>query len=90
MFPPTILEEEEINDPYLVLYRFFDYAGIDSQREHLWECLKTTAAGTFSTELLNRHKRYDLLYFFEHLAKLVEAAYLIHRQRMETKNKKPE
>lgn len=82
------LEEEEIQDPYLVLFRFFDYAGIESQREHLWQCLKTTVSGTFSTELLSKRKRHDMIYFFEHLAKLVEAAHLINRQRQENIRKK--
>lgn len=82
MLQITNLEQDEIQDPYLVLFRFFDYAGIDRQREHLWECLKTTVSGTFSTELLSKRKRHDMIYFFEHLAKLIEAAYLINKQRL--------
>lgn len=84
----TKLEEEEIKNPYLVLYRFFDYANINSQREHLWEWLKITVSGTFSSELLSRGNRYDMIYFYEHLEKLIEAAHLINLHQSEQKNKK--
>ena len=85
---PTKLSEEEIKDPYLVIFRFFDYAGLPSVREHLWEWLKITVSGTFSTHMLSRGQRYDMIYLYEHIEKLVEAAHLIHLQRPGPKDKK--
>ena len=78
---PRHLEEDEIQDPFLVIYRFFDYAGITSQRQYLWEWLKTMVSGTYSTPLLSKGKRYDMLYMYEHIERLIEAAHLIHLQR---------
>lgn len=85
---PRHLEEDEIQDPFLVIYRFFDYAGIASQREHLWEWLKTMVSGTYSTPLFSKGRRYDMLYFYEHIERLIEAAHLIHLQRSGSKKKK--
>ncbi|HMG66458.1 MAG TPA: hypothetical protein VK588_02195 [Chitinophagaceae bacterium] len=74
---PIKLEEEEINDPYLVISRFFDYADISSVRGYLWDWLKITVSGTYNTKLLDKHQRYDMIHFFEHIEKLIEAAYII-------------
>jgi hypothetical protein len=78
---PRKLEEDEIEYPFLVIYRFFDYAGIAHQREHLWFMLKTTVTGTFNSSLLDNKERHNMLYAYEHLERLVEAAHLIHRKR---------
>lgn len=82
------LDKQEINDPYLIIGRFFDYADIDSIREYLWEWLKITVSGTFNTYLVDKQQRYDMIYFFEHLQKLIEASHAIHQKRSSAKNKK--
>ena len=82
------LTKEEINDPYLIIHHFFDYADINSVREYLWNCLKITVSGTFNTNLLDKHQRYDMIYFFEHLEKLIEAAHIIRQKQLPPKNKK--
>lgn len=82
---PTKLTEEEIKDPYLVIFRFFDYADLPSIREYLWDWLKITVSGAFSTHMLSRGQRYDMVYLYGHIEKLVEAAHLQHSR---TKNKK--
>jgi hypothetical protein len=75
------LAADELKDPRLVLARFFDYAGIDQQREQLWEWLKTMVSGSYSSRLLTKKQRYDLLYFYEQLQRLIEAAHLLHEQQ---------
>jgi hypothetical protein len=82
------LSEEEIKDPYLVIYRFFDYADLASQREYLWNWLKTMVSGTYSTPLLDKKQRYDMIYTYEHIERLIEAAHLIHLQQLHNKKKK--
>ncbi len=84
---PRKLSEEEINDPYLVIRQFFDYTSLPDIRENLWEWLKITVSGTFNTELFKKYQRYDMIYFYEHIEKLIEAAHLIHLQE-KAKSKK--
>lgn len=79
--PARRLAADELKDPRLVLARFFDYASIDQQREQLWVWLKTLVAGSYSSKLLTKKQRYDLLYFYEQLQRLIEAAHLIHEQQ---------
>lgn len=85
---PAKLSEEEIYDPYLVFNRFFDYADLPAVREYLWDWLKVTVSGTFSTHMLTRGQRYDMVYLYEHIEKLVEAAHLIHMRHSGRKEKK--
>jgi hypothetical protein len=84
------LSEEEIKDPYLVINSFFDYASLDTAREYLWEWFKTTVSGTYNTKLLTRHRRYDTIYLYEHIEKLIEAAHLINLRQsaLKKRNKK--
>ena len=89
-YQPIKLDEEEISDPCLVIFRLFDYAGPGSIREYLWHWLKVTVSGTYNTKLVDKYRRYDLIYLFEHIEKLVEAAYLINQARLKEQNKKQE
>ena len=75
--PPIILSPEEINDPYLVLESFFDYARLPHVRDGMWQFLRTTVCGDFNTKMLSRRERGDLLYLYEQLGRLVEASHLI-------------
>lgn len=85
---PQKLDKEEIKDPFLVVHRFFDYANINQQRQYLWEWHKTMIAGTFNSELLDARQRYNMIYFYEHLEKLIEAANLINTQQLSAKHKR--
>jgi hypothetical protein len=89
-FNTTKLEEEEIKDPYLVILRFFDYADLASIREYLWNWLKISVSGTFNTKMITKHERYDMIYFFEHIEKLVEAVHLIKLRELEDEKSKKE
>jgi hypothetical protein len=74
---PRNLSKEEIQNPYGVIYAFFDYANLPRIRQMLWEWLKITINENWHT--LSNEQRADALYFYEKLEKLVEAAHLIHR-----------
>ena len=80
-FIPIKLDEEEMSDPYLVFLRFFDYTDANSARGYLWDWLKITVSGTYNTKLVDKRQRYDMIYFFEHIEKLIEAAYLIKQMK---------
>ena len=82
---PIRLDEEEINDPHLVISRFFDYASLPHIREYLWHWLKITVSGTFSDKIMDKRQRYDLVYLYEHIEKLIEAAHLMHLRQLELK-----
>jgi hypothetical protein len=79
---PRNLTLAQREDPMLVIQDFFDYAHLPEARQQLWEMLKTIVTGNFP-RTLNRRERTDLVYFYEQLEKLVEAAHLLyqnHRQ----------
>ncbi len=75
---PHKLSKEETLNPHSVIYAFFDYAHLPQVREMLWEWLKITAVGNWQS--LSTEERADVLYFYEQLEKLVEAAHLIHKK----------
>jgi hypothetical protein len=75
---PRKLSPEEIKDPERVIHQFFDYAHLPEVRAHLWDWLKSTVTGDFNS--LSLHERGNLLYFFEQVEKLIEAAHIIHQQ----------
>ena len=75
-------------DPYLVLTRFFDYADIHSVRKYLWDWFKITVTGTYNTNALDELQRSDMINFFEHMEKLIEAAHLINLKNPKRKAKK--
>lgn len=87
-YTPRKLSPQEIKDPNLALFHFFDYSSLPRIREHLWEWLKTTVSGTYNTKLLDKNTRYDIIHLYEHIEKLIEAAWLIHTKQKTTKKKK--
>ena len=78
---PRKLSIDEVNDPTSVIHAFFDFAHLPQVRAHLWDWLKTTVTGDYNS--LARHERGNLLYFFEQVEKLIEAAHVIHQQNKE-------
>ncbi len=75
---PRKLSLDETRNPVKVVHQFFDYAHLPQVRTHLWEWLKNTVAGDFNS--LSRQEKGNLLYFFEQVEKLIEAAHIIHEQ----------
>lgn len=75
---PRKLSADEIENPQTVIHQFFDYASLPQVRAHLWEWLKSTVTGDYVS--LPRQEKGNLIYFFEQLEKLVEAAHIIHEQ----------
>lgn len=76
---PRELTKEEIANPYLVINDLFDFAHLPSIREMLWQWLKATVTSTYCI-YLDRNEKYDLIYFYEKIQKLIEAAHLIHKE----------
>ncbi len=76
-FQPRYLSKEEILTPTMVLAAFFDFAHLPQIREIMREMLTTIVTGNW--HLLNSSNRNDMLYFYEKLEKLIEAAHLIFK-----------
>lgn len=79
-----LLNKEEVADPNIVLDEVFDYAHLPEWRSLLWEWLKITVSGTYNTESAE-YDRYSILYTYEKLQKLIEAAHLIYAQKETSK-----
>lgn len=78
---PRKLTEEEIKNPYQVIDEFFSFGHIPQIRDLLWEFLKTTVTGNYPKKL-SRRERCDLIHFYEKIEKLIEAAHLIHKEKV--------
>lgn len=83
---PRKLSQEEREDPMQAIRNFFNYANLPDIRQQLWEMLKTTVTGNYCRSL-SRRERSDMLYFFEQLEKLVEAAHAMVRKEQLTSEK---
>ncbi|GAC1395356.1 MAG: hypothetical protein NVSMB63_15480 [Sediminibacterium sp.] len=82
------LSKKETEDPYLVIHELFDFAHLPDARNLLWEWLKCTVNGNFS-EALDTRERSSILFMYEKIEKLVEAAHLLHLEHeKQTKKKK--
>ncbi len=74
---PRKLNSEERENPKQVIDEFFSYAHLPQVRELLWELLKTAITGSYCHNL-TRQEREGIIYFYEQLEKLIEAAHLFH------------
>lgn len=74
------LTPEEVQQPARVLHELFDYAHLPELRAVLWEWLKCTVTGGF-VENMDLQQRNSILFLYEHMQKLIEAAHLIHLQQ---------
>lgn len=81
---PRLLNKEEVTDPGIVLDEVFDYAHLPEWRSLLWEWLKITVSGTYNTESAE-YDRSSILYMYEKLQKLIEAAHLMYVQQEASK-----
>lgn len=76
---PQNLRTEQINDPYLVLYEFFDYCGLPQVRSTFWEFFKAAVTGKFNKESY-KYVRVSIVELYEKIQKLIEAAHLINEE----------
>lgn len=74
------LSDEEIKEPYLVIYKLFDFGHFPDIKQMLWDSFKATITGTYSKNL-SREERYDIVILYEYLEKLIEASYIINERR---------
>ena len=81
------LSEEEIKNPQLVIDGLFDYAGLENLRVYLWDWFKVSVTGTFNTHLMDIHRRYDMIVFYEHLERIMEAVHVIYIKNKKEKRK---
>jgi hypothetical protein len=73
---PHSLTREEVENPLLVFHEFFSFGHMPDIREQMWELLKALVTGNYC-RLLTRRERSDMVYFYEKLEKLVEAAHIV-------------
>lgn len=81
------LTKEEQKDPLLVFDTFFDTYHLEDVREVLWEWLTaglTNDNGAFK----NGRERSNLIFLYEHVGSLTEAAYLILQNRRTKRGEK--
>jgi hypothetical protein len=78
-YPSNGLSQEETEDPFLVFHDLFSTYHLPDIRQQLWKLLKTTVTGNYCRDL-NRRERSDLLFFYEQLERLIEAAHLLHQR----------
>jgi hypothetical protein len=77
------LTDEEINDPYLVIEDVFQFGHLPDLREMLWNSFKSNITGTYHKEL-TRKERNEIVYLYEYMERLVEAAHIINESRKTT------
>ncbi len=75
---PRKLTPEEMECPDKVIEEFFQYAHLPQVRWYLWEFLKTMVTGTYVQ--LKSRERANLIYFYEQIERLVEAAHVMYEQ----------
>jgi hypothetical protein len=82
---PRKLSKKEAANPHSVIEEFFEYATLPQAKDKLWAWLETTVTGSFNKEL-NCRERCNMVFFYQRMEKLMEAAHIIH---MHKKDKKP-
>lgn len=77
---PTHLSEEELINPYLAIKHFFKPYTIDQYRDFLNEWLEIAFSATPADETL---QACDIIYVYENLQKVYEAAWIIRQREIE-------
>jgi hypothetical protein len=77
---PLRLTEEERQDPYLVLEDFFSNFHLQDMREMLWDWL-VAAMSAESSAYNTGYARSNLVFVYEKLELLIEAAKVIHKRK---------
>jgi hypothetical protein len=92
MFPdrenwPTSLSDEQKQDPYGVLDDFFSCFHVQDVRELLWDWL-VAALSAESGAYGSGYERSNLIFVYERIEYLIEAAYGLHRRRKKSIKRK--
>ncbi len=77
---PAHLSEEELINPYLAVKQFFKAYTVEQYREFLNEWLETALSASPPDETL---EACDIIYVYENLQKLYEAAWIIRQREIE-------
>ncbi|HTI07424.1 MAG TPA: hypothetical protein VL832_02675 [Puia sp.] len=76
------LEEKERQEPFLVIEQFFSDYRLHECRHILWSMVEACLTSDYS-DFSEPEERADLLLRYDHLEKLVEASYLLLKERKE-------
>jgi hypothetical protein len=71
---------QKLPTPTLVIQQFFTNTQLHDLREALWQWLKLTITGTYTLEA--PLERANLIYLYEKLERLVEAVWVMERERL--------
>jgi len=82
-YPTHKLTDEEKSNPYLVIDDIFQFGHLPDLREMLWNSFRSTITGTYHKEL-TRKERNEIVYLYEYMERLVEAAHIINESRKTT------
>lgn len=74
------LSPEEIENPFLSIEHLFEEMDLSTIKQILWEFLKAAVTSNHNKYLSKRDRR-EILYLYEHLERLLEAAHLINEGR---------
>lgn len=80
------LNDEEIIDPSVFLEEFFSNYYLRELREEIWDVIYSALSNDMGLHQSGR-ARGDVLFLYENLEKLFEAAYLLHRRSSKEKKK---
>jgi hypothetical protein len=83
---PLRLNEEERNDPLLVINDFFECYHLNDVRDLFWKWLVEvlSSSGSISSEALERGNH---IFFYEKIEALIEACYLLRKHALELSQK---
>jgi hypothetical protein len=79
----SCLSKEEIENPYLALYRLFDYAKLQTLKEQLWRWLRITVTNGYRKSYYTYRDRDEVIELYEKLLSLLEAAHLLFNGKEE-------
>jgi HEPN domain-containing protein len=77
---PVYLSSVELINPYLAISNLFKAYTIEQYRDFLYEWLETGLSAGVADETLNAS---DIIYFYENMQKLYEAAWIIRQRELE-------
>src|ERR1700730_13619228 len=77
------LEKDEVENPYLVFYKLFDFARLSQIQNIMWDWLKITVSGGYNKDIYNFHERDRVLHIYEFLEKVVEASHILYLEKKE-------
>ncbi len=83
---PIRLSEKQMKDPGRILEEFFTWYHLDDIRQILWEWMQV-AMVTDNDVFESGRDRNNLLFFYRNIEILVEAAYLLRKQKKQEKKK---